>query len=79
MPIERDALTDAMGAQLAERLRKSRAARGWTAQELADQSAVSRQQIYNIEGGRGGNTGITTIKRLADALGVAAGYLAFGG
>jgi transcriptional regulator with XRE-family HTH domain len=79
VPTPHDRLIDELGAALGPRLKKAREGKGWPVQKLADEAGVTRQMIYNIEGGRGGNIGIATIKRLADALGLPAGWLAFGG
>jgi transcriptional regulator with XRE-family HTH domain len=51
------------------RVRQHRAARGWTLDELADRSGVSRRMLITIEHGEG-NPSIATLLRLSDALGV---------
>lgn len=51
------------------RVRQGRTERGWTLDELAGRSGVSRRQLINIEHGEG-NPSIATLLRLADALGI---------
>src|SRR3712207_1813217 len=51
------------------RVRQHRTARGWTLDELADRSGVSRRMVINIEHGEG-NPSIATLLRISDALGV---------
>src|SRR4051795_10829878 len=55
--------------QIGERVRQHRTARGWTLDELADRSGVSRRMLINIEHGEG-NPSIATLLRISDALGV---------
>ena len=54
---------------IGERVRQHRTARGWTLDELADRSGVSRRMLINIEHGEG-NPSIATLLRISDALGV---------
>lgn len=54
---------------LAEAVRRLRAARSWTLDELARRSGVSRRLIVQIEQ-RDANPSIGTLLRVADALGV---------
>jgi transcriptional regulator with XRE-family HTH domain len=51
------------------RVRQHRMARGWTLDELADRSGVSRRMLISIEHGEG-NPSIATLLRISDALGV---------
>lgn len=51
------------------RVRQHRTARGWTLDEFAGRSGVSRRQLIHIEHGEG-NPSIATLLRLSDALGV---------
>ena len=51
------------------RVRQHRMARGWTLDELADRSGVSRRMLITIEHGEG-NPSIATLLRISDALGV---------
>ena len=54
---------------IGERVRQHRAARGWTLDELAERSGVSRRMVITIEHGEG-NPSIATLLRISDALGV---------
>lgn len=49
------------------RVRESRAERGWTLDQLAERSGVSRRMIVNVEAGTS-NASIATLLRLANAL-----------
>jgi transcriptional regulator with XRE-family HTH domain len=49
------------------RVRAARAARGWTLDQLAEISGVSRRMVVNVESGRA-NASISTLLRLATAL-----------
>jgi transcriptional regulator with XRE-family HTH domain len=51
------------------RVRQHRTNRGWTLDELADRSGVSRRMVITIEHGEG-NPSIATLLRISDALGV---------
>src|SRR4051795_12654495 len=55
--------------QIGRRGREHRTARGWTLDELADRSGVSRRMVINIEHGEG-NPSIATLLRISDALGI---------
>jgi len=50
-------------------VRRCRADRGWTLDELAQRSSVSRRMLISIEHGEG-NPSIGTLLRISDALGV---------
>ncbi|MGY1732935.1 helix-turn-helix domain-containing protein [Geodermatophilus sp. SYSU D01045] len=54
---------------IGRRVRQHRTARGWTLDELADRSGVSRRMVITIEHGEG-NPSIATLLRISDALGV---------
>jgi len=54
---------------IGERVRHHRTARGWTLDELADRSSVSRRMLVTIEHGEG-NPSIATLLRISDALDV---------
>ena len=54
---------------IGERVRQHRTARGWTLDELADRSGVSRRMLITIEHGEG-NPSIATLLRISGALGV---------
>lgn len=58
-------VNEAIGA----RVRQHRNGRGWTLDELAGRSRVSRRQLVTIERGDG-NPSISTLLRLSDALGI---------
>src|SRR3954469_2703076 len=55
--------------RIGERIRRHRTTRGWTLDELAERSGVSRRMVINIEHGEG-NPSIATLLRISDALGV---------
>jgi transcriptional regulator with XRE-family HTH domain len=59
----------AVNEQIGVRVRQHRTAHGWTLDELADRSGVSRRMLITIEHGEG-NPSIATLLRLSDALGV---------
>jgi len=65
MTVEAVAVNEVIG----QRVRKHRTARGWTLDELADRSSVSRRMLINIEHGEG-NPSIATLLRISNALGV---------
>jgi transcriptional regulator with XRE-family HTH domain len=50
-------------------VRQHRTAHGWTLDDLADRSGVSRRMLITIEHGEG-NPSIATLLRISDALGV---------
>src|SRR3990170_6046309 len=52
-----------------ERVRARRNARGWTLDELAERSGVSRRMLVNVEQGVT-NASIATLLRLAEALAI---------
>lgn len=54
---------------IGERVRARRHARGWTLDELAARSGVSRRMLVNVEQGTV-NASIATLLRLGDALGI---------
>lgn len=68
-----------IGDGLARRLRERREEKGLSQADLADRAGQSKTQILNLEAGRGGGARLDTIHALAEALGVPAGWLAFGG
>jgi transcriptional regulator with XRE-family HTH domain len=59
----------AVNELIGTRVRQHRVARGWTLDELADRSGVSRRMVITIEHGEG-NPSIATLLRLSDALGI---------
>jgi transcriptional regulator with XRE-family HTH domain len=54
---------------IGSRVRARRHDRGWTLDELAERSGVSRRMLVNVEHGAA-NASIATLLRLADALGI---------
>lgn len=64
-----DTSIEQLPAAVGRRVRAARSVRGWTLDRLAEHSGVSRRMIVNIESGSS-NAGITTLLRLATALGV---------
>lgn len=63
---------------IARRLAEARIAKGWSPEDLARRSGLSAQSIRKIEECRS-NVLAYTVHRLARALGLPAGWLAFGG
>jgi transcriptional regulator with XRE-family HTH domain len=61
-------------AAVAEHVRALRAARGWSLDELAGRSGVSKGMVVQIEAART-NPSVGTLCRLADAFGVTIGRL----
>ena len=59
----------AVNEQIGARVRQHRTGRGWTLDDLADRSGVSRRMLITIEHGEG-NPSIATLLRIGDALGV---------
>lgn len=68
-----------LGAGQADRLRRTRAQRGYSLRHLAAMSGVSPQTIRAIEAGGKGASRSDVLAALADALGVSRGWLAYGG
>jgi transcriptional regulator with XRE-family HTH domain len=60
-------LIDRVPEAVGRRIRAARAARGWTLDQLAEHSGVSRRMIVNVESGSS-NASITTLLRLATAV-----------
>jgi transcriptional regulator with XRE-family HTH domain len=56
-------------ATVADRVRSLRASRGWSLDELAGRSGVSKGMVVQIEGART-NPSVGTLARIADAFGV---------
>lgn len=56
---------------IAEIVRSLRYAKGWGPRELAEAAGVSRTSLFQIESGLTLRPRASTVKRLADALGVA--------
>jgi transcriptional regulator with XRE-family HTH domain len=58
-----------LNRRIGARVRHHRTGRGWTLDDLASRSGVSRRQLITIERGDG-NPSIATLLRLSDALGI---------
>ena len=65
-----DDMIEEIPLAVGRRVRQARTDRGLTLDQLADRSGVSRRMIINVEAGTS-NASITTLLRLATALGVA--------
>ena len=59
----------AIGTAIGSRVRDCRVECGWTLDQLAERSGVSRRMVINVEQGAS-NPSIATLLRLSDALGV---------
>ena len=59
----------ALVSLIGERVRARRRGNGWTLDELAERSGVSRRMLVNVEQGAV-NASIATLLRLSDALGI---------
>ncbi len=70
--------TGELGPLVAKRLQKTLDDSGLSVANLADRSHVTRQTIYRILEGRGGNSSIGLIADLARALQVHPAWLAYG-
>lgn len=57
---------DLVPLTVGRRVRNARIARGWTLDQLAERSGVSRRMIVNVESGS--NASLTTLLRLAQSL-----------
>jgi transcriptional regulator with XRE-family HTH domain len=58
-----------LAAAIGSRVRHERQARGWTLDQLAQSSGVSRRMLVNVEQGNV-NPSVGTLLRLSDALGI---------
>lgn len=58
-----------LSAAIGAKARSERQARGWTLDQLAEHSGVSRRMLVNVEQGAA-NPSVTTLLRLSDALGI---------
>jgi len=63
---------------LADRLRLARWQRRWTQATLARRSGLSPNELMRLETGRTVSPRLGTVARLASALGIRAGWLAYG-
>ena len=62
-----DSLIEHVPVVVGRRVRETRSDRGWTLDQLAERSGVSRRMIVNVEAGTS-NASIATMLRLATAL-----------
>jgi transcriptional regulator with XRE-family HTH domain len=60
-------LVERIPAEVGARVRNARTLRGWTLDQLAERSGVSRRMVVNVEAGTS-NASIATLLRLATAL-----------
>src|SRR5204863_9850251 len=60
---------DSIAQTIGGRVRQGRASRGWTLDQLAERSGVSRRMLVSIEHGSA-NPSIATLLRISDALGI---------
>ncbi|WP_435745758.1 helix-turn-helix domain-containing protein [Nocardioides sp. SYSU DS0663] len=58
-----------LSAAIGSTVRAERQARGWTLDQLADVTGVSRRMLINVEQGEA-NPSVTTLLRISDALGI---------
>ncbi len=66
--LEARAGADGISQAIAGRVRQGRGRRGWTLDQLAERSGVSRRMLVSIEQGSA-NPSIATLLRISDALG----------
>ena len=64
-----DTTVSHLSAAVGAKVRTERKARGWTLDQLAGTSGVSRRMLINVEQGTA-NPSVTTLLRLSDALGI---------
>lgn len=62
-----EVLVERIPAEVGGRVRNARMLRGWTLDQLAERSGVSRRMVVNVEAGTS-NASIATLLRLAAAL-----------
>jgi transcriptional regulator with XRE-family HTH domain len=60
---------DSISRAIGGRVRQGRGSRGWTLDQLAERSGVSRRMLVSIEQGSA-NPSIATLLRISDALGI---------
>jgi quercetin dioxygenase-like cupin family protein len=64
-----DKSTSALAAAIGNRVRQERQSRGWTLDQLAEATGVSRRMVINVEQGAA-NPSVGTLLRISDALGI---------
>ena len=67
--LEAGAGVDSVARAIGDRVRQGRAGRGWTLNQLAERSGVSRRMLVSIEQGSA-NPSIATLLLISDALGI---------
>ena len=67
--LEARAGADSIARTIGGRVRQGRARRGWTLDQLAERSGVSRRMLVSIEQGSA-NPSIATLLLISDALGI---------
>ena len=67
--LEARAGTDSIARAIGDRVKQGRGSRGWTLDQLAERSGVSRRMLVSIEQGSA-NPSIATLLRISDALGI---------
>src|SRR5215471_2475697 len=67
--LETHAGADSISQAIGGRVRQGRSSRGWTLDQLAERSGVSRRMLVSIEQGSA-NPSIATLLRISDALGI---------
>src|SRR5436189_2259393 len=67
--LEARAGADSVARAIGDRVRQGRAGRGWTLDQLAERSGVSRRMLVSIEQGSA-NPSIATLLLISDALGI---------
>src|ERR1700751_2957015 len=67
--LEAGAGVDSVARAIGDRVRQGRAGRGWTLDQLAEGSGVSRRMLVSIEQGSA-NPSIATLLLISDALGI---------
>lgn len=60
---------ESIARAIGSRIRQGRGSRGWTLDQLAERSGVSRRMLVSIEQGSA-NPSIATLLRISDALGI---------
>lgn len=64
-----DKSTSALAVAIGSRVRQERQSRGWTLDQLAEATGVSRRMLVNVEQGAA-NPSVGTLLRISDALGI---------
>lgn len=59
-----------LSSEVGERIRSAREAGGWTQQEVADETSISRAHLANLESGRGFVPSLDVLYEIAASLNV---------